>query len=34
MIPMFIHFGFPDFFRVELSWLKLAGILVHLLPVP
>ena len=31
---MFTHLGFPDYFRVELSWLKLAGILVLLLPAP
>ena len=30
----FTHLGFPAYFRVELSWLKLAGILVLLLPVP
>ena len=29
----FTHLGFPDYFRVELSWLKLAGIAVLLLPV-
>jgi hypothetical protein len=28
----FTHLGFPAYFRVELSWLKLAGILVLLLP--
>src|SRR5947207_13539394 len=31
---MFTHLGFPDYFRVELSWLKLAGIAVLLLPAP
>jgi hypothetical protein len=31
---MFTHLGFPDYFRVELSWLKFAGILVLLLPAP
>jgi hypothetical protein len=31
---MFTHLGFPAYFRVELSWLKLAGILVLLLPAP
>ena len=31
---MFTHLGFPDYFRVELSWVKLAGILVLLLPAP
>jgi hypothetical protein len=30
----FTHLGFPGYFRVELSWLKLAGILVLLFPVP
>jgi len=30
----FTHLGFPDYFRIELSWLKLAGILVLLLPAP
>jgi hypothetical protein len=30
----FTHLGFPDYFRIELSWLKVAGILVLLLPAP
>ena len=30
----FIRLGFPAYFRIELSWLKLAGILVLLLPAP
>jgi hypothetical protein len=30
----FTHLGFPAYFRVELSWLKFAGILVLLLPAP
>jgi hypothetical protein len=30
----FTHLGFPAYFRVELSWLKLAGLLVLLLPAP
>ncbi len=30
----FTHLGFPAYFRVELSWLKLAGILMLLLPAP
>jgi hypothetical protein len=30
----FTHLGFPDYFRVELSWLKLAGLVVLLLPAP
>jgi hypothetical protein len=28
----FAHMGFPGYFRVELSWAKLAGVLVLLLP--
>ena len=31
---VFAHLGFPAYFRIELSWLKLAGILVLLLPAP
>lgn len=30
----FTHLGYPGYFRVELSWLKVAGILVLLLPAP
>ncbi|APR86809.1 hypothetical protein A7982_12158 [Minicystis rosea] len=30
----FKHLGFPDYFRVELSWLKLAGLAVLLAPAP
>jgi hypothetical protein len=30
---MFTHLGFPDYFRVELSWAKLLGVL-PLAPVP
>jgi DoxX-like family len=30
----FTHLGFPDYFRVELSWVKFAGLLVLLLPAP
>jgi hypothetical protein len=30
----FTHLGFPGYFRVELSWLKVAGILALLLPAP
>ena len=29
----FVHFGFPAYFRVELAWTKLAGVVVLLLPV-
>src|SRR3954465_10527126 len=30
----FTHFGFPDYFRVELSWAKLLGVVVMLAPAP
>jgi hypothetical protein len=30
----FTHLGFPAYFRIELSWLKFAGIAVLLLPAP
>src|SRR6266404_4673407 len=30
----FTHLGFPAYFRVELSWLKFAGLAVLLLPAP
>ena len=30
----FAHLGFPDYFRVELSWAKLVGIAMLLAPVP
>ena len=30
---MFTHLGFPDYFRVELSWVKLLGVVVLLTPV-
>ncbi len=30
----FAHLGFPDYFRVELSWAKLLGVAVLLLPAP
>jgi DoxX-like family len=30
----FDHLGFPGYFRIELSWLKLAGIAVLLAPAP
>ena len=30
----FTHLGFPDYFRVELSLAKLAGVLLILAPVP
>jgi len=31
---MFTHLGFPAYFRVELSWAKLIGVVVLLAPVP
>src|SRR5437763_16692489 len=31
---MFTHLGFPAYFRVELSWAKLLGVLLLLAPVP
>jgi DoxX-like family len=30
----FTHLGFPDWFRVELSWAKLAGVALLVAPVP
>ena len=30
----FAHLGFPDYFRVELSWAKFLGIALLLAPVP
>ncbi len=30
----FAHLGFPDYFRVELSWAKLLGVVLLLLPAP
>lgn len=30
----FKHFGFPDYFRIELSWAKLIGVALLLAPVP
>jgi len=30
----FTHLGYPGYFRVELSWAKLLGVLVLLAPVP
>ena len=30
----FRHLGFPDYFRVELSWAKLLGVVVLLAPAP
>jgi hypothetical protein len=31
---MFTHLGFPAYFRVELSWAKLAGVVLLLAPAP
>ena len=31
---MFTHLGFPDYFRLELSWAKLLGVMLLLAPVP
>ncbi len=31
---MFTHLGFPAYFRVELSWAKLFGVVLLLAPVP
>ena len=30
----FAHLGFPDYFRVELSWAKVVGVVLLLGPVP
>ena len=30
----FTHLGFPDYFRVELSWAKLLGVILILAPLP
>ena len=30
----FTHLGFPDYFRVELSWAKLLGVALMLAPAP
>jgi DoxX-like family len=30
----FTHLGFPDYFRVELSWARLLGVVLMLAPVP
>jgi hypothetical protein len=30
----FAHLGFPDYFRVELSWAKFIGLVLLLAPVP
>ena len=33
LAAMFRHLGFPDYFRVELSWAKLVGVVLLLAPV-
>jgi len=30
----FVHLGFPDYFRIELTWAKFVGIVVMLVPAP
>src|SRR5689334_25057586 len=30
---MFTHLGFPDYFRIELSWAKVLGVALLLVPV-
>jgi DoxX-like family len=30
----FTHLGFPNYFRIELSWAKLVGVVLLLAPVP
>jgi hypothetical protein len=30
----FTHLGFPDYFRVQLSWVKLVGLVLLLAPTP
>jgi DoxX-like family len=31
---VFTHLGFPNYFRIELSWVKIAGVIVLLAPAP
>src|SRR5262249_40244536 len=31
---MFTHLGFPDYFRVQLAWAKLLGVVLLLAPLP
>jgi len=31
---VFAHLGFPDYFRVELTWAKLLGVVLLMAPVP
>lgn len=30
---VFTHLGFPDYFRIQLTWMKVAGLVVLLLPM-
>jgi hypothetical protein len=30
---VFAHLGYPEYFRIQLSWMKLAGVVVLLLPM-
>jgi hypothetical protein len=34
VLQAFTHLGFPDYFRVELSWAKFLGVVLLLAPVP
>jgi hypothetical protein len=34
LVEEFTHLGFPAYFRVELSWAKLLGVVLLLAPVP
>jgi len=34
LVEVFAHLGFPAYFRVELSWAKLLGVVLLLAPVP
>jgi hypothetical protein len=34
LVEEFNHLGFPAYFRVELSWAKLLGVVLLLVPVP
>jgi hypothetical protein len=34
LVEVFTHLGFPDYFRVQLAWAKVIGVLVLLAPVP
>lgn len=34
LAEVFAHLGFPDYFRVQLSWAKFLGVVLLLAPVP